>query len=41
MPSKLPDNHKPAGQEYGKNTKLIGKNYQTLDLMAKVTGKSR
>jgi len=41
MPSKLPENHKPAAREYGKNTKLIGKNYQTLDLMAKVTGKSK
>src|SRR5579883_1644816 len=40
MPSKLPDN-KPASVEYGKGHKLIGKNYQTLDLMAKVTGKSK
>src|SRR5579883_2388996 len=40
MPSKLPDN-KPASVEYGKGHKLIGKDYQTLDLMAKVTGKSK
>ena len=41
MPSKLPENNKPAGPEYGKGHKLVGKDYQTLDLMAKVTGKSK
>jgi len=41
MPSKLPENNKPAGPEYGKGHKLVGKNYQTMDLMAKVTGKSK
>ena len=43
MPSKLPENTKPLGndREYGKSTKLIGKNYQTLDLLPKVTGKSK
>jgi len=41
MPSKLPENKKPAGPEYGKGHKLIGKDYTTLDLMAKVTGKSK
>ena len=40
MPSKLPDN-KPASVEYGKGHKLVGKDYSTLDLMAKVTGKSK
>ncbi len=41
MPSKLPENKKPAGPEYGKGHKLIGKDYTTLDMMAKVTGKSK
>src|SRR5579871_4857003 len=41
MPSKLPDQTKPTGPEYGKGHKLIGKNYQTLDLYAKVTGRSK
>lgn len=41
MPSKLPDNKKPTSPEYGKGHKLVGKDYQTLDLMAKVTGKSK
>ncbi len=41
MPSKLPENKKPAGPEYGKGHKLIGKDYTTLDLMAKITGKSK
>ena len=27
------------GRQYGPQYKLIGKNYQTADLMAKVTGK--
>lgn len=40
MPSKLPEN-KPAVREYGQGHKLIGKNYQTNDLIAKVTGKSK
>src|SRR5580704_18038747 len=41
MPSKLPDQTKPGAHEYGKGHKLIGKNYQTLDLYAKVTGRSK
>jgi hypothetical protein len=41
MPSKLPEQTKPAAHEYGKGHKLIGKNYQTLDLYAKVTGRSK
>src|SRR5579864_1565152 len=41
MPSKLPEQTKPAGPEYGKGHKLIGKNYQTFDLYAKVTGQSK
>src|SRR5437588_2007222 len=38
---KLPDNKNPAAREYGKGYKLIGKNYVTADLWAKVTGKSK
>ena len=41
MPSKLPEQNKSTAPEYGKNHKLIGKNYQTLDLYAKVTGRSK
>src|SRR5579872_6398607 len=41
MPSKLPENKKPAGPEYGKGHKLIGKDYTTNDLFAKVTGRSK
>ncbi|HWX42490.1 MAG TPA: hypothetical protein VN345_15165, partial [Blastocatellia bacterium] len=41
MPSKLPEQNKPTGPEYGKGKKLIGKNYQTFDLYAKVTGRSK
>ena len=41
MPSKLPEQNKPQAHEYGKDHKLIGKNYQTLDLYAKVTGRSK
>jgi CO/xanthine dehydrogenase Mo-binding subunit len=43
MPSKLPENNKPTSDthEYGQGKKLIGKNYQTFDLMAKVTGQSK
>jgi xanthine dehydrogenase molybdenum-binding subunit len=41
MPSKLPENHKPAAPEYGRDHKLVGKNYQTPDLFAKVTGRSK
>ena len=29
MPSKLPENKKTAGLEYGKGHKLIGKDYTT------------
>src|SRR3979411_1643314 len=38
---KLPENKNPAAREYGKGYKLIGKNYVTADLHAKVTGKSK
>src|SRR6202140_972984 len=42
MPSKLPEqNKKPDAHEYGKDHKLIGKNYTTPDLIAKVTGRSK
>ena len=41
MPSKLPENTKPAAPEYGKGHKLIGKDYTTTDLFAKVTGRSK
>ncbi len=41
MPSKLPENTKPAAPEYGKGHKLIGKDYTTNDLFAKVTGRSK
>jgi len=41
MPSKLPEQNKAPVHEYGKDHKLIGKNYQTLDLYAKVTGRSK
>ena len=42
MPSKLPDqNQKAKPREYGKGYKLIGKDYSTLDLHAKVTGRSK
>ena len=40
MPSKLPENKKPAAR-VRQGHKLIGKDYTTLDLMAKVTGKSK
>ena len=32
---------KPSQRAYGKNYKLIGKNYQTADMLAKVTGKAK
>jgi len=41
MPSKLSEYKEPAAPEYGKGHKLIGKNYVTADLHAKVTGKSK
>ena len=41
MPSKLPENKKLTTPEYGKDHKLIGKNYSTNDLYAKVTGRSK
>ncbi len=41
MPSKLPESKNPTASEYGKDHKLIGKNYQTADLYAKVTGRSK
>ncbi len=41
MPSKLPEQKKSGALEFGEGHKLIGKNYQTLDLYAKVTGRSK
>ena len=41
MPSKLPDQTPSSQPKYGGDHKLIGKNYQTPDLIAKVTGKSK
>ncbi len=41
MPSKLPENKTPAAPVYGKDHKLIGKDYTTVDLYAKVTGRSK
>jgi xanthine dehydrogenase molybdenum-binding subunit len=41
MPSKLPEQKNPAAPEYGEGHKLIGKNYVTADLHAKVTGRSK
>ena len=41
MPSKLPEQKKSSALEFGEGHKLIGKNYQTLDLYAKVTGRSK
>jgi xanthine dehydrogenase molybdenum-binding subunit len=41
MPSRVPDSTKSAEPQYGGNHKLIGKNYTTLDLYAKVTGRSK
>src|SRR5438270_11723621 len=38
---KLPENKNPTAREYGKGYKLIGKNYETADLHAKVTGRSK
>jgi xanthine dehydrogenase molybdenum-binding subunit len=38
---KLPENKTPIAREYGKGYKLIGKNYVTADLRAKVTGRSK
>jgi xanthine dehydrogenase molybdenum-binding subunit len=38
---KLPENKNPTAPEYGKGYKLIGKNYVTADLHAKVTGRSK
>ena len=39
MPSRIKSKN-PAGPQYGGNHKLIGKDYQTADLIAKVTGQS-
>src|SRR5271170_7680930 len=43
MPSKLPEQTKPQSTQpqYGGDHKLIGKNYTTPDLIAKVTGKAK
>src|ERR1700680_3043428 len=41
MPSRIPDSTNPTEPQYGGNHKLIGKNYTTLDLYAKVTGRSK
>jgi CO/xanthine dehydrogenase Mo-binding subunit len=41
MPSKIPDTNKSLEPQYGGKNKLIGKNYSTPDLYAKVTGRSK
>src|SRR5271155_2954978 len=41
MPSKLPEQPKSTQPAYGGDHKLIGKNYQTPDLIAKVTGRAK
>ncbi len=41
MPSRIPDSTKSTEPQYGGNHKLIGKNYTTPDLYAKVTGRSK
>jgi len=41
MPSRIPDSTKSTEPQYGGNHKLIGKNYTTPDLIAKVTGRSK
>jgi xanthine dehydrogenase molybdenum-binding subunit len=41
MPSRIPDPTKSTEPQYGGNHKLIGKNYTTPDLIAKVTGRSK
>ena len=41
MPSRIPDSTKSTETQYGGNHKLIGKNYTTPDLIAKVTGKAK
>jgi xanthine dehydrogenase molybdenum-binding subunit len=41
MPSRVPDSTKSTQPQYGGNHKLIGKNYTTPDLFAKVTGRSK
>jgi xanthine dehydrogenase molybdenum-binding subunit len=41
MPSRIPESTKSTEPQYGGNHKLIGKNYTTPDLIAKVTGKAK
>jgi xanthine dehydrogenase molybdenum-binding subunit len=41
MPSRIPDSTNSKEPQYGGNHKLIGKNYTTPDLIAKVTGRSK
>ena len=41
MPSRIPDSTKSTEPQYGGNHKLVGKNYTTPDLIAKVTGRSK
>lgn len=41
MASKIAESNNSIEQEYGKQYKLIGKNYVTADLHAKVTGKAK
>src|SRR5579863_3353958 len=41
MPSKIPDTNKANEPQYGGKNKLIGKDYSTPDLYAKVTGRSK
>src|SRR5271163_2951759 len=41
MPSKLPEQPKATQPKYGGDHKLIGKDYTTPDLIAKVTGRAK
>ncbi len=41
MPSKVADSNDSTEPQYGKQYRLIGKNYVTADLYAKVTGKAK
>jgi len=41
MPSRADEPKQPAERTYGAQYKLIGKNYQTADLYAKVTGQAK
>jgi len=41
VPSKAEETKQPAERKYGSQYKLIGKNYKTADLYAKVTGQAK